>query len=69
MTAVRPVLTRFAGMLALSVVVWTVIRLVWSALAGVAFADALPPTSLSVMVVILMCFLNALPRHNPENNQ
>jgi hypothetical protein len=63
-TAVRPVLTRFAGMLALSVVVWLAARLVYAAVANVAFADALPPTSLSVMVVVLMCFLNALHRNN-----
>ena len=64
MTALRPVLTRFAGMLALSVVVWTAARLVYAAVADVTFADALPPTSLSVMVVMLMCFLNALPRNS-----
>ena len=66
---VRPVLVRFAGMLALSVVVWTAIRLVYTAVADVAFADALPPTPLSVAVVVLMCFLNALPRFAPEKNQ
>lgn len=68
MTApLRPVLVRFAGMLALSVVVWTVARLLYAAVAAVPFADALPPTSLSVMVVVLMCFLNALPRNTPED--
>jgi hypothetical protein len=65
----RPVLVRFAGMLALSVVVWTVIRLIYAAIAAVPFADALPPTPLSVAVVVLMCFLNALPRFAPEKNQ
>ena len=62
MTAVRPVLTRFAGMLALSVGVGLAARLIYAAVADVPFADALPATSLSVMVVVLMCFLNALPR-------
>jgi hypothetical protein len=64
-TALQPVLVRFAGMLALSVVVWLAARLIYAAVADVAFADALPATSLSVMVVVLMCFLNALPRNNP----
>ncbi|WP_439546025.1 hypothetical protein [Sandarakinorhabdus sp.] len=67
MTAVRPILTRFVGMLALSVVVWTAARLVYAAISDVPFENALPPTSLSVMVVVLMCFLNALPRNTPEN--
>ena len=65
MTALQPVLARFAGMLALSVVVWLAARLIYAAVTDVAFADALPATSLSVMVVVLMCFLNALPRNNP----
>ncbi|WP_353200441.1 hypothetical protein [Sandarakinorhabdus sp.] len=50
-------------MLALSVVVWLAARLIYAAVADVPFADALPATSLSVMVVVLMCFLNALPRN------
>lgn len=57
--------TRFAGMVGLSVVVWTLLRLVYAAVADVPFAEALPPTSLSVSVVLLMCFLNALPRNTP----
>lgn len=66
MTApLRPIATRFAGMVALSMVIWTVLRLAYAALADVPFAEALPPTSLSVSVVLLMCFLNALPRNTP----
>ena len=65
MTAVRPVLIRFASMLALSVVVWTAIKLIYATVAGVPFDSVLKPSAINVGVVLMVCFIAALPRNTP----
>lgn len=62
MTALRPVLRRLAGMLAVVAVVWLLMRLAYAAAADLPVAGVLQPSAINLAVVLLVCLVAALPR-------
>jgi hypothetical protein len=64
MTAVLLVLRRFAGMLAISAIVWTLAGLAYATLVGVPAAAVLRPSAINLAVVMTVCLVAALPRNN-----
>jgi hypothetical protein len=60
MTALEPVLRRFAGMVLIAAVLWLLMRLAYAVLADLPAAAVLRPSAINLAVVLMVCLVAAL---------